>query len=609
MNCMKQKIRSTINKWLLVVSLVAGAASCKKELNQTPVSSATQDAVFSSEDGLKLYVNSFYNTSGSYQILPAAGDVFRGDEIADYGARSQAPDYLRDTTNTTYSSRQSSGWSWTALRNVNYFIANCNNPAISEAVRNNYIGIARFFRAWFYFDKLKRFGNVPWISTPMEVADSSLYAGRDSRTLVMDSILADLNFACQNITAETDASSTQITRMVAYAFKSRVCLFEGTFRKYQTSYELSSSADQWLQQAADAAKVVMDNGKYSLSTAGGSTSSYRQLFISAAPVTGEVMLSSAASTSLSVYNDANWYFTSSTYGVRYSFTRDFINTYLTTDGTPFTSVPGHDTMTFAHETQNRDYRLRQTIRTPGFVRIANGTSIPTPPVFSYTYTGYQPIKWSQDDPGLDNGANNTNSISIMRYAEVLLNYAEAKAELGQLTDEDWNKTIGALRTRAGITNAARPVVLDTYMRDTYFADVTDPSLMEIRRERGIELVLEGFRYWDLVRWKHGELLTKRWNGIYVPGLNILMDLNSDGKPDICFVKETPASPVSGVTYINVAETISSGANPQRLSNDTYGEVHWLDNVIRTWADFKYLYPIPFNDLTLNPNLGQNPGWQ
>ncbi len=606
---MKQKITSNINNWLLLLSLLAGIASCKKELNQTPVSSATQDAVFSNEDGLKLYVNSFYNTSGNYQILPAAGDVFRGDEIADYGARSQAPDYLRDTTNTTYSSRQSNGWSWTALRNVNYFIANCNNPAVSETVRNNYIGIARFFRAWFYFDKLKRFGNVPWVSTPMATDDANLYSGRDDRTLVIDSMIADLDFACQNISLKKDATSSQITKWIAYGLKSRVCLFEGTFRKYQASYGLQSTSDALLEQAANAAKVVIDSSGYSLSTAGGNSSSYRQLFISATPVTSEVMLSSLASTSLSVYNDANWYFTSSTYGVRYSFTRDFINTYLSTDGTPFTNVPGHDTMTFAHETQNRDYRLQQTIRTPGFVRIANGASTPAPPVFSYTYTGYQPIKWSQDDPNLDNGANNTNSVSIMRYAEILLNYAEAKAELRQLTDDDWSKTIGALRTRAGIMNTIRPVALDNYMHDTYFSDVTDPSLMEIRRERGIELVLEGFRYWDLVRWKHGELLTKKWNGIYVPGLNIPMDLNSDGKLDVCFVKETPASPVPGVTYINVAATISSGVNPQRLSNDTYGEVHWLDNVTRTWADFKYLYPIPFNDLTLNPALEQNPGWQ
>ena len=323
------------------------------------------------------------------------------------------------------------------------------------------------------------------------------------------------------------------------------------------------------------------------------------------------MLSNVSSTSLSVYNDANWYYTSSTYGVRYSFTRTFINTYLNIDGTPFTDVPGHDTMTFAHETQSRDLRLQQTIRTPGYLRTSSGKIIAAPPVFSYTYTGYQPIKWSLDDTYYDNGANNTNSICVMRYAEILLNYAEARAELGQLTDDDWKMTVGALRARAGITGGttAKPTVLDPYMKANYFADVSDPSLMEIRRERGIELALEGFRFYDLVRWKHGELLLQTWNGFYVPGLDIPLDLNSDGVYDVAFYKTMPANPVSGVTYINVSETVNGVTNPQRLAHDTYGEIHWLDNISRDWQDYKYLYPIPLTDVQLNPALTQNPGWQ
>lgn len=584
------------------MGLAVSIASCTKNLDQTPQSTATKEAIFSSEDGLKLYTTSFYN------ILPGINDVFRGDEIADYGARSQVADYLRQGA---YSSRQSSGWTWTNLRNVNYFIANCNNPAISETITENYIGLARFFRAWFYFNMVKRFGDVPWISTPMSVDDPALYNGRDPRAQVMDSILADIDYACQHLTLSNDATRSQITKWVAYGFKSRVCLYEGTFRKYQTDYNLGATANQWLQQAADAAKMVMDSSGFSLNTAGGLNSSYRQLFISNTPVTSEVMLADVSSPSLSVYNDANWYYTSSTYGVRYSFIRTFINTYLNLDGTPFTSVPGHDTMTFAHETQNRDKRLQQTIRTPGYTRISSGKIIPGPPVFSYTYTGYQPIKWSLDDTYYDNGANNTNSISVMRYAEILLNYAEAKEELGQLTDDDWAKTIGALRARAGITSGltSKPTEIDTYLQTNYFPDISDATLLEIRRERGIELVLEGFRFDDLVRWKKGDLLLQPWNGFYVPALNLPMDLNADGTPDVCFYKEMPANPISGVTYINVSETVNGVVNPQRLAHDTYGEIHWLDNVPRDWQDYKYLYPIPNTDVQLNPALGQNPGWQ
>lgn len=590
------------NKFFLILITTVTIAGCSKNLDQTPQSTATKEAIFSSEDGLKLYANSFYN------ILPGINDVFRGDEISDYGARSQVADYLRAGA---YTSRQGTGWDWTNLRNVNYFIENCTNPAIPATVRENYIGIARFFRAWFYFDKVKRFGDVPWISKPMNIDDSSLYNGRDPRTMVMDSVLADLDYACNHITLTDDKTRSQITKWIAYGLKSRVCLFEGTFRKYQTSYNLISTAGTWLQYAADASKAVMDNGGFTLNEVGGNDLAYRQLFISTAPVTSEVMLSNVSSTSLSVYNDANWYYTSSTYGVRFSFIRTFINTYLNIDGTPFTAREGHDTMTFAHEVQGRDKRLQQTIRMGSYTRTSSGKQVAAPPVFSYTYTGYQPIKWSLDDDYYDNGANNTNSICVMRYAEMLLNYAEARAELGQLTDDDWSKTIGALRTRAGITGGltAKPAVADTYLQTNYFPDITDAALLEIRRERGIELTLEGFRFYDLVRWKHGELLLQQWNGFYVPALDQPMDLNDDGVFDVCFYKTMPANPIGGVTYINVSETVNGVANPQRLAHDTYGEIHWLDNVPRDWQDYKYLYPIPQTDLQLNSALGQNPGWQ
>lgn len=579
-----------------VLIVVAALASCSKNLDQTPESTADKNAVFSSEDGLKLYTNSFYN------ILPDINTPFRTDcNMSDYGATNSVPDYLRDGG---YSSRQSSGWSWTDLRNINYFIANCNNPSITDAVRENYIGIARFFRAYFYFEKMKRFGDVPWIGTPLSVDDPALFAGRDSRTLITDSIIADLDYAAEHIIATSEATRSTITKYVAYGLKSRVCLFEGTFRKYQTSYGLQSTANGLLQQAADAAKAVMDANIYSLNTAGDSLS-YRNLFISTAPVANEIMLADVTSTSLAKYNDANWYFTSSTYGSRFSFIRTFINTYLNRDGSRFTDIPGHDTVTFVNEVQNRDLRLQQTIRMGNYTRTSNGVVLPAPPVFSYVYTGYQPIKWCLDDMYYDAGAYNTNSVSLMRYAEILLNYAEAKAELGTITNDDWAKTIGALRSRAGITSGLTtlPTTLDPYMQQHYFNDITSPAIMEIRRERGIELTLEGFRFYDLVRWKHGELLTNAWNGMYVPSVDKPLDLNGDGILDVSFYINEPANKIEGVTYLSVA------APPQTLSNGTYGEMHWLDNIPKQWADYKYLYPIPYDELQLNPDLKQNPGWE
>ncbi len=600
---MIQQYFSRLQRVIMIAGLAALMSSCAKNLDQTPVATADKDAIFGSEAGMKLYTNSFYD------VLPGMGDVFRKDAMADYSAVSSVPDFLR---RGAYNARVADGWDWKQLRNINYFIVNCNNPAIDSTIRNNYIGLARFFRAYFYFEKVKRFGNVPWINKPLDINDQEgLYAGRDNRTLVMDSVIADLDYAAAHITLKSDASASQITKYVVYGLKSRVCLFEGTFRKYQTDYNLAGTVPGLLQQAADAAKKVMDEGGFTINQTGGPASSYRQLFISAAPVAAEVMLANVTSSTLAVFNDANWYFTSATYGNRLSFTRTFINTYLNIDGTPFTNEAGYETETFAQETQGRDMRLQQTIRMGSYTRTDNGKTVAAPPVFSYTYTGYMPIKFTLDDTYYDGGTTGTNSITLMRYAEILLNYAEAMAELGKLSDNDWAKTVGALRVRAGITGGitAKPTVADNYLKTNYFPGISDAALLEIRRERGIELVLEGFRFHDLIRWKAGDLLTKPWTGMYVPALDTPMDLNGDGVLDVCFYRTAPADQVKGVTYINVSPVLSSGTNPQVLSNDTHGELHWLDNVSRDWADYKYLYPVPYTDLQLNPKLGQNPGWE
>jgi len=577
--------------WLAAAALFAG---CSKNLNQAPQSSATRDVVFSSPDGLQLYANSFYDS------LPGINDLYKKDgDISDYGAENAIPNLIRPGA---FTSRQSTGWTWTKLRNINYFIANNTSPQVVQSVRDNYTGLARFFRAYFYYGMVQRFGDVPWISKPLTINDTALlYGHRDPHAKVMDSVLADLNYAATHITT-TDPTRSQVTKWVAYGLKSRVCLFEGTFRKYQLGD--ASGANQWLQEAANAAKMVMDSAGFSLNTLNGTDLSYRNVFISSSPVASEVMMSIVANQALAILNDANWWYTSSTYGVRLSFTRTFINTYLNIDGTPFTDIPGHDTLPFWKETKDRDKRLQQTIRTPGYTRLNGGSVVRTPPAFNYTYTGYMPIKWCLDDTYYDGATLNTNSISFMRYAEILLNYAEAEAELGAPAADYWAKTIGALRARAGIIGGltAPPAVVDPYMQANYFPDVTDGALMEIRRERGIELALEGFRFADLTRWKHGELVTQKWNGIYVPALNQLMDLDQDGNDDVCFYQgSTAPGNKKGVTYVNVS-------GDQKLEHGTYGEIHWLDDLKPAWDDKFYLYPIPYNDIQLNPNLGQNPGW-
>jgi hypothetical protein len=579
-----------------------GFAACNK-LDQVPQSTATRQAVFGTENGLKLYTNSFYGMD----FLPK--NSTSQDAMSDYLAVRDVQNFIREGG---FAANNSSGWTWTNLRNINYFIENCNDPAVPEATRNNYLGIARYFRAYFYWDKVKRFGDVPWIGKALNIDDPSLMAGRDKRELVMDSVLADLDFACNNIITTNDASRTTITKWVAYAFKSRVCLFEGTFRKYHTGLNLTGTAAKWLTEAAAAADQIIKNGGFSLNTAGGPGVSYRQVFTSNAPVANEVLQAAVADVNLGVLNEANWWWTSGTYGAKASFIRTFINTYLKLDGTPFTNDPNYPTMLFKDEVKNRDLRLKQTIRLGDYKRISNGQQVPAPPVFSYTFTGYQPIKWTLDDMAFDAGALNTNAIALFRYAEVLLNYAEAKAELGTLTDADWALTVGALRSRAGITGglSAKPTTSDPYLVANYFPGITDPSILEVRRERGIELSLEGLRFADLLRWRRGDLMQQEWNGFYVPALNTPMDLNEDGILDVAFFQGTRPNPgAAGVTYVDVSPRVGNAVNSQLLKNGTSGELIWMNEIPRKWNERNYYYPIPLNDLQRNPNLKQNPGWE
>ncbi|WP_133640195.1 RagB/SusD family nutrient uptake outer membrane protein [Sphingobacterium paludis] len=585
--------------WILLACL--SAAACK-QLDQEPQSTATKSAVFGTENGLKLYTNGFYNMG----FLPR--NSTSQDAMSDYLAVREVQNFLRPGA---FAANNSSGWTWTDLRNINYFIENCNDPAVPEQVRNNYLGIARYYRAYFYMEKVKRFGNVPWIGEPLDLEDPRLNGARDSRALVMDSVLADLNFACEHILATNDPSRTTVTKWVAHAYKARVCLFEGTFRKYHPSLDLAASANSWLSEAERAASAIMANGGYTINTAGGTNLAYRQVFTSTAPVATEVLQAAVADVNLGILNEANWWWTSGTYGAKASFTRTFINTYLKLDGTPFTNEQNYQTMLFKDEVKNRDLRLKQTIRSGDYKRINNGQQVPAPPVFSYTFTGYQPIKWTLDDMYYDAGALNNNAIPLFRYAEVLLNYAEAKAELGTLSDADWANTIGVLRARAGITGglSSKPTTADPYLIAHYFPEISDPTLLEIRRERGIELSLEGLRFSDILRWRRGELMEQQWNGFYVPALNTPLDLNEDGILDVAFYQGTRPNPVPGVTYVNVSATIGAITNSQLLKNGSSGELLWMNEIPRDWKEHMYYYPIPLNDLQRNPNLGQNPGWE
>jgi len=591
---------------LFIAATVLLFSSC--EMDEPPVTQTDRNAIFSSEEGLRAYSISFYD------MFPNASDqAIVEQSLVDYGATNTLSGF---TLRNSYSENNSSGWDaddWAKLRNVNYFIVNCTDPAVPEDVRNNYIGLARFFRAWFYYGMVRRFGDVPWVDHPLDPSEEeALYGTRDSRELVMEKVYEDLMFAAENITRTADAAqSSLVTKWVAYAFTSRVSLFEGTFRKYH-NLNLTTSPETWLKRAEDAAYVVMQESGKSLNA------DYRALFTSDDPPASETLLAIASSASLGIKHNANWRWTSETYGTGLNLIRPFVCTYLQKDGTPYTDRAGWQYEDFYDEFQNRDERLNASLRYPGYTREGELAL----PVFSgYARLGYQPMKLCVDATIGDSQTESTHAIQLVRFGEVLLNYAEAKAEQGTLTDADWAATIGALRARAGITGGlnTKPTVVDSYLRATYFPDINDPVILEIRRERAIELLLEGFRFDDLRRWKSGDLFKMSWTGMYISGINQPLDVDHNGTHDVIYYTDDAG--------LAAAEAIANNTSLYRVrvSTDPAAEiiqVHaagngtgyylaWFTNndSKKVWGPKQYFYPIPVGALNLNPQLEQNPGWE
>ncbi|HTF30756.1 MAG TPA: RagB/SusD family nutrient uptake outer membrane protein [Flavitalea sp.] len=593
-----------MKKIFFLLYAAAVLPGCKKLLDKEPIASLTSDKVFENANNMALYANSFY-----VDQIPSAITIATGDNLSDYISGNNIPGLMSPSTNPnnvsglpSTSPNTVSAWSWSALRNINYFLDNYNNNTdIPEATRNSFAGIARYFRALFYFGMVKQYEDVPWYSHALGIGDSTLYKSTDPRALVMDSILADLDFAIVNVPTDKDNSASTITKWVALALKSKVCLFEGTFRKYHTELKLTESANDFLNKSMEASLEIINSGSYKLHSTGKPASDYRDLFTTEVPWSDEVILASSYSNSLKLWSQLNQYFTSPTLGNRSGLNKQFVDTYLNGDGSRFTDQPSFDTISFVNEMSNRDLRLQQSIRCNRYKRLDGS---PAPPDYAYTFTGYQVLKYTLDDKNLDFKSQNNNSIPIFRYAEILLNYAEAKSELGQLTVEDWNSTIKLIRARAGITNTDYPATADPYLLKTYFPNISDPALLEIRRERGVELLCEGLRFDDIRRWKAGYLMEMPYLGVYVPQMNTLYDMNGDGVKNVAFVTAAPQSPVTGVSYYLINNSFVS------LTNGSYGNIHWLANYdeIRKWDDKFYYYPIPTDQLVLNPKLTQSPGW-
>ena len=585
--------------FLLPVLAVFAFVSCDDMLDVFPKDRMSPETFFKNDKELQAFSMNFYGMFPGNALFMEDADTYIQMGLTDElkGTRQIEP--------------SGNGWSWGALRNVNTlldYLPNCSDPA----ARVKYEALGRFFRAYFYFEKVKRFGDVPWYDKPVGSADTeALNRPRDSREFIMGKMIEDIDFAIANL--PSTKSAYEVTKWTAMALKSRFLLFEGTFRKYHTEFDYGTGAHDakwYLDLCAETSAEFIATSGYGIHTAGGANKAYYALFTTqdATDNMDEVILARDYNNAYKVVHSANNTMQSATMG-RHGMTRKLVASYLCADGSRFTDQPGWETMDFVTETQNRDPRLAQTIRTPGYTRI--GEKTPCAPNFLFCLTGYHPIKYVMESAkDIYNGSD--VDLIIFRAAEVLLNYAEAKAEAGTLTQADLDLSVGKLRDRVGMPHldmASANANPDPYLTDPAwggYQNVTGANkgvILEIRRERAVELAQEGFRYYDIMRWKEGKIFEKQYYGMYFPGPGEY-DLNSDGVPDILLYEgsERPSSTIPAIYKIGSEDFI--------LSSGTSGNVNPYKGLSCKWNDDRdYLYPIPTDERNLTHGvLTQNPGW-
>ena len=571
-------------KYTLVGIAALGLYGCEDQLDRYPKDKLTPDKFFRNEQECQLYTNDFYT------IFPTTVYGESADVIAKNVLTSEV------LGNRTVPATAST-WKWEKLRDINFFLEYSSNCKDRD-VRLQYEGLARFFRAYFYFEKVKYYGDVPWVDRPLASNEEELYKGRDSRDLVMSKVIEDLDFAIEHLSPTKE--TYRVSEWTALALKSRVCLFEGTFRKYHGL----DDADYYLAECVSAAGTFIEKSGYTIYKSG--STPYLNLFSSINAISSEIILARAFNTAIGLKHDVNGYLTGTTMG-RPGLLKNVANMYLMKDGTPFTSQPGWETMQLPDESKNRDGRFAQTVRTPGYKRIDDDKE--SAPNLAATMTGYQLVKFLLPAK-YDAYQASTSDMPLFRTAEVYLNYAEAKAELGTLTQDDIDLTIKKLRDRAGMPNldmAQANANPDPYLSapETGYPNVTGPNkgvLLEIRRERTIELLQEGHRYYDLIRWKEGKTFTQPLLGLYIPSKGEY-DLDGDGTPDI-YLKtkgETPSTKAPLIMEIDQDIFLSEGDHGY-ISPHKKNPGEWNE-------ERDYYYPIPTDDRSLTGGaLTQNPGW-
>lgn len=578
------KIFFKASSLLILVSSVMQISCNDSFLDKKPLDEVLSERYFENPSDLEIYMNQFY-TADNLPKYENHGNDYDSDDMVGATVNLRLQGTRTVPSVGTIDFKQ--------VRSLNYFLANYKRIEGRHDFKSyqQYVGEAYYFKAIVYFNLLKSYGDIQWLDKDLTTSSPELYEPRTPRAIVADRIIGCLDTAAMYLTPDRTNGYSRINKWIALLMKSRVALYEGTWQKYHkyTAGDESfgvANADwrKYLQQAVAASKLVMESGIYSVYSTGNTAEDYKNLFNRRDyAANSEVLFWRRYDNDLSrgnsaFTNDRNFRMSQP---LGKSLSKQMVDSYLCTDGKAIDGNPlfqGYSDI--AHEFTNRDPRLRQTVATRDQVwKIAkDGTTQNWSEIYNTLNTktdlnaptgyviqkGYDPqviyhVQQYEETPSI-----------LFRYAEVLLNYVEAKAVLEILDQADINLTVNLLRDRVGMPH----LDIHNIATDSKWDFPTlSPVINEIRRERRVELVGEGFRWDDIARWAAaGELI--------------------EGKRPKGFL----------------ASQITKNPFPV----DAAGFLDPFQNVLSKGYEFKndrdYLNPIPENQLRLNKKLKQNPGW-
>ncbi|MFY0713245.1 RagB/SusD family nutrient uptake outer membrane protein [Seonamhaeicola sp. NFXS20] len=559
---------------LITLCLMIPLSSCEDFLDKTPLDEVSEADYYSTPEELRIAANGFYRD------LPSWANAGTGSSaLPDNGTdlvMNQTPSDRLLGIYTVPTASTASIWSWDEVREANWFLDHTDQASGDQTDIDHYTGEGYFFRAYYYFNLLIDYGDLPIFPEYFDNTDEEyVYASRDPRNEVADFILSDLDTAISLLKSFPDLDTyPRVSKEAAQMLKARVALFEGTWEKYHSGTDFGvdgSDGSSYLQIAADAAEDIIDSGIFSLHN------DYGSLF-NTSGLTGNsemILWRDYDYAGLSVGNDLQISWPNNC-----SYTRFAIRSYLCADGLPLSEtnleVNDNDLSTIE---ENRDPRLAATLMVPGDItRLDNGTyTYWTVPYLENANGGYESQKYRDYNTYSDEDNNYTRSTSkvIMRYAEALLIFAEAKAELGTISQADLDKSVNLLRDRVGMPYMSLTPVTDSEWPD--YGYTLSPILQEIRRERTVELMAEGFRLNDLLRWRAHELF------------------NGD-------------TPLGAYFYDGIVEN-GVGTTTIYLDENDYLDPYQPYGAFDFDETKAYLKPLPLDELSLNPNLTQNPGWE